>query len=175
VKDKIQLFEERNIRTLWDETQEVWYFSVVDVCGALTESVIPRNYWSDLKRRLKKEGNQLHEKIVQLKMLSTDGKSYMTDAMKIEDILFLIQSIPSKKTQRFKMWIAKIASQRLTELAAPKLPPQLPMEEEKRNFKHRKKLAWLICGLLAVLSLGLTLVALAIKNRRNAASSAPPL
>ena len=94
------LFENTEIRSIWDSEKEEYYFSVVDVIGALTDSNIPRNYWSDLKRKLKKEGSQLHENIVQLKMKSQkDGKNYLTDTLDTKGILRLIESIPSPKAK----------------------------------------------------------------------------
>ncbi|MFI3163476.1 MAG: Bro-N domain-containing protein [Bacillota bacterium] len=116
---KIQLFQERKIRSQWDAEKEEWYFSVVDVCGVLSESNIPRNYWSDLKRKLKAEGSQLHEEIVQLKLEASDGKKYKTDVLDTKGILRLIQSIPSKNAEPFKMWLAEVGSQRLDEMADP--------------------------------------------------------
>ncbi|MFI3165669.1 MAG: Bro-N domain-containing protein [Bacillota bacterium] len=116
---KIQLFHERKIRSQWDAEKEEWYFSVVDVCGVLSESNIPRNYWSDLKRKLKAEGSQLHEEIVQLKLEASDGKKYKTDVLDTKGILRLIQSIPSKNAEPFKMWLAEVGSQRLDEMADP--------------------------------------------------------
>lgn len=102
------LFEDYEIRSIWDETKEDYYFSVVDVIAALTNSNIPRNYWSDLKRRLIQEGCELHEKIVQLKMKSkSDGKKYLTDTLDTEGIFRLIESIPSPKAEPFKLWLAK--------------------------------------------------------------------
>ena len=98
--NSIQLFEDKRIRTAWDEENEEWYFSVVDVVAVLTGSDNPRRYWSDLKRKLKAEGaDQLYEKIVQLKMLSSDGKRYTTDVANTEQLLRIIQSIPSLKAE----------------------------------------------------------------------------
>ena len=103
------LFEEHEIRSIWDSEKEDYYFSVVDVIGALTESNIPKRYWSDLKRKLTKEGSELYEKIVQLKMKSSiDGKKYLTDALDTEGIFRLIESVPSPKAEPFKLWLAKL-------------------------------------------------------------------
>ena len=100
MSDKIQLFEDQPIRTAWDEEKEEWYFSVVDVCQVLAQVDNPRRYWSDLKRKLKDEGSELYEKIVQLKMKSPkDGKKYNTDVADTEQLLRIIQSIPSKKAE----------------------------------------------------------------------------
>ncbi len=98
-KNEIKLFEEKKVRTLWDEEQEKWYISIVDVIEVLTESTVPKRYWSDLKKKLTKEGSQLYEKIVQLKMQSSDGKFYKTDVADTEQIFRLIQSIPSPKAE----------------------------------------------------------------------------
>jgi len=109
-ENKIQIFEDKKIRTAWNESEEEWYFSIVDVISVLTDSNEPRRYWSDLKRKLKAEGaNQLYENIVQLKMQSPkDGKNYKTDVANTEQLLRLIQSIPSPKAEPFKMWLAEV-------------------------------------------------------------------
>ena len=116
------LFEDSEIRSAWDSDKEEYYFSVVDVIGALTDSNIPRNYWSDLKRKLKQEGSQLHENIVQLKMKSQkDGKNYLTDTLDTKGILRLIESIPSPKAEPFKLWLAKMGNDRIDEVFDPEL------------------------------------------------------
>ena len=122
-KDKsIQIFENKAIRTLWNEEKEAWYFSVVDVCEVLSGTENPRRYWSDLKRKMKKEGAvQLYEKIVQLKMQSADGKYYNTDAADTESLLRIIQSIPSPKAEPFKMWLAAVGRERIDETIDPEL------------------------------------------------------
>ena len=107
-KQEIQLFNERSIRTIWDDKEEKWYFSVVDVIEALTETDRPRKYWSDLKAKLKKEGSELSEKIGQLKLQSSDGKYYKTDIADQEQLFRLIQSIPSPKAEPFKIWMASL-------------------------------------------------------------------
>ena len=117
----IKLFEEKQVRTLWDAEQEKWYISVVDVIEALTGTDRSRKYWSDLKTKLKKEGSELSEKIGQLKMQSSDGKFYKTDVADTEQIFRLIQSIPSPKAEPFKLWLAKVASERLDEMQDPEL------------------------------------------------------
>jgi hypothetical protein len=117
----IKLFEEKTIRTQWDEAVGEWYFSVVDTIAVLTDSDNPRRYWSDLKRKLKVEGSQLYGDIVQLKMKSSDGKFYNTDAADTEQLLRLIQSIPSKKAEPFKLWLARAGSDRIDETADPEL------------------------------------------------------
>ncbi len=115
------LFEDSEIRSAWDSEKEEYYFSVVDVIGALTDSNIPRNYWSDLKRKLKQEGSQLHENIVQLKMKATDGKMRETDTLDTKGILRLIESIPSQKAEPFKLWLAKMGNDRIDEVFDPEL------------------------------------------------------
>lgn len=117
----IKLFEDKKVRTLWDEDQEKWYFSIIDVIEVLTESERPRKYWSDLKTKLKKEGSELSEKIGQLKLVSNDGKYYKTDVADTEQLFRLIQSIPSPKAEPFKLWLAKVASERLDEMQDPEL------------------------------------------------------
>lgn len=120
--NQIQLFEDRRIRSVWNEVEEEWYFSVVDVVGVLTESDNPRRYWSDLKRKLKDEGaNELYEKIVQLKMRSSDGKYYKTDVANTEQLLRIIQSIPSPKAEPFKLWLAEIGKERIEETLDPEM------------------------------------------------------
>ena len=105
-KDSIQVFEDKQVRTLWDADQEKWYLSVVDVIEILTGTDRPRKYWSDLKAKLKKEGSELSEKIGQLKMQSSDGKYYKTDVLNTKGVLRLVQSIPSPKAEPFKTWLA---------------------------------------------------------------------
>lgn len=117
----LQLFENKKVRTLWDDAQEKWYFSIVDVIQVLTESTIPKRYWSDLKKKLSKEGSELYDNLVQLKMPAEDGKYYKTDVADSEQLFRLIQSIPSPKAEPFKMWLAQIASERLDELQDPEL------------------------------------------------------
>ena len=116
----IQLFEDQKIRTAWDAEKEEWYFSIIDVISVLTGTANPRRYWSDLKRKLKAEGaNELYEKIVQLKMLSSDGKRYKTDVANTEQLLRIIQSIPSPKAEPFKAWLAMVGKERIEETIAP--------------------------------------------------------
>ena len=116
------LFEDKQIRSVWNSEQEDYYFSVVDVIRALTDSKIPRNYWSDLKRKLKEEGSQLHENIVQLKMKSNkDGKNYLTDTLDTKGILRLIESVPSPKAEPFKMWLASLGKERIDEVYDPEI------------------------------------------------------
>ena len=116
----IQLFEDQKIRTAWDAEKEEWYFSIIDVISVLTGTANPRGYWSDLKRKLKAEGaNELYEKIVQLKMLSSDGKRYKTDVANTEQLLRIIQSIPSPKAEPFKAWLAMVGKERIEETIDP--------------------------------------------------------
>jgi hypothetical protein len=117
----IKLFEQKQVRSVWDAEQEKWYFSIVDVIEILTGTDRPRKYWSDLKSKLNKEGSELSEKIGQLKMQSLDGKFYQTDVADTEQLFRLIQSIPSPKAEPFKLWLAKVASERLDEMQDPEL------------------------------------------------------
>ncbi|MEO6190203.1 MAG: Bro-N domain-containing protein [Saprospiraceae bacterium] len=117
----IKLFEERQVRSLWDADMEKWYISIIDVIEVLIGTDRPRKYWSDLKAKLKKEGSELSEKIGQLKMSAPDGKMRMTDVADTEQLLRLIQSIPSPKAEPFKLWLAKVASERLDEMQDPEL------------------------------------------------------
>ncbi len=118
---RIAIFEGKRIRRHWDADQEKWYFSIIDVVEVLTGSTIPRRYWSDLKIKLQKEGSEVYEKIVQLKMQSADGKYYLTDAADTEVMLRIIQSIPSPKAEPLKLWLARVGYERLEETADPEL------------------------------------------------------
>lgn len=120
-KKHLAIFEGKQIRRHWDDQTEKWYFSVVDVVATLTESSIPRRYWSDLKINLKNEGSEVYEKIVQLKMTAEDGKTRDTDCADAETMLRLIQSIPSPNAEPFKLWLAKVGYERLEETADPEL------------------------------------------------------
>ena len=116
------LFEGKEIRSIWDIEKEEYFFSVIDVIGALTDSKIPKRYWTDLKRNLIKEGSQLYESIVQLKMKSKkDGKNYLTDALDMKGILRLIESVPSAKAEPFKLWLAQIGKDRIDEIFDPEI------------------------------------------------------
>jgi DNA-damage-inducible protein D len=115
----IKLFEEKKVRTHWDEEQQKWYFSVIDVIEILTGSTIPKRYWSDLKKKLAAEGSEVYDKIVRLKMLAEDGKMRDTDVADTETLLRLIQSIPSPKAEPFKQWLAKTGYERMKEIADP--------------------------------------------------------
>jgi hypothetical protein len=117
----IKLFEERKVRSVWSEEEGKWYISIVDVIAILTESPNPRKYWSVLKNRLKAEGSQLATNCSQLKMQSSDGKFYKTDVADTEELFRLIQSIPSPKAEPFKLWLAKVGTERLDEMQDPEL------------------------------------------------------
>ena len=119
LKTITKLFEGKEIRSVWDTEKEKYYFSVVDVVEALTDSKIPRNYWSDLKHKLIEEGSEVHEKIVQLKLKARDGKMRETDTLDTEGIFRLIESIPSKKAEPFKLWLAKLGKERVDEVFDP--------------------------------------------------------
>ena len=131
-QNAIKIFEEKKVRTLWDSETEEWYFSIVDVVAVLTDSENPRRYWSDLKRKLVKEGSQLYEGIVQLKMLSSDGKYYKTDVATTQQLFRLIQSIPSPKAEPFKLWMAQVAAERLDQMQDPELSIEQAMKDYKR-------------------------------------------
>ena len=118
-KTTIKIFENQNIRTVWDSEKEDYYFSVTDVVKVLTNSTNPRKYWSVLKTRLKKEGSELTTNCSQLKMQSKDGKFYKTDVLDTKGILRLIQSIPNPKAEPFKLWLAKLGSERIDETFDP--------------------------------------------------------
>ena len=131
-KQSLKLFEERNVRTIWDDTQEKWYFSVVDVIAILTDSTTPRNYWKVLKNRLKKEGNESVTNCNQLKLLSSDGKRYLTDVADQEQLFRIIQSVPSPKAEPFKQWMAMVASQRIDQMQDPELSIQQAIADYTR-------------------------------------------
>ena len=119
MESKIKIFESKQVRTIWDAEKEDWYFSVVDIVEVLTDSPNPRKYWSVLKTRLKAEGSEVTTNCSQLKMLAPDGKYRMRDVMDTKGVLRLVQSIPSPKAEPFKMWLAKVGSERLDEIADP--------------------------------------------------------
>ncbi len=164
-QNKLQLFEERKVRTLWDDEQEIWYFSIVDVIAILTEQPDvqgARNYWKVLKHRLLKEGNETVTNCNQLKMLAADGKKYKTDVATTEQLFRLIQSIPSPKAEPFKLWMAQVASERLDQMQDPELSIEQAMTDYRRlgyseswinqrikSIEIRKELTdeWKRCGL----------------------------
>ena len=121
--NEIKLFEGNQIRSIWDNEREEWYFSIVDIVGVLTESENPRRYWSDLKRKMKDEEGavQLYENIVQLKMKATDGKMRNTDVADMQGVFRIIQSVPSPKAEPFKMWLAEVGKERIDEIIDPEL------------------------------------------------------
>jgi len=129
----IKLFNDKQIRTLWHQEEEKWYFSIVDVVGVLTESPNPNNYWKVLKHRLTKEGSELVTNCNQLKMLSSDGKYYKTDVADTEQLFRLIQSIPSPKAEPFKLWLAKVGRERVDELEDPEIGIDRLMETYLRK------------------------------------------
>ncbi len=132
------LFEGREIRSIWNAVKEEYYFSVVDVIAALTDSNIPRNYWSDLKRRLIEEGSEVHEKIVQLKLKAKDGKMRETDTLDTEGIFRLIESVPSSKAEPFKMWLASLGKERIDEVFDPEFAVNRAVEYyRKRGYDDK--------------------------------------
>lgn len=128
-ENAIQLFENKKVRTLWDENQEKWFVSIIDVIEVLTESDRPRKYWSDLKAKLSKEGSELSDNIGQLKMKAPDGKMRITDVADTEQLFRLIQSIPSPKAEPFKLWLAQLASERLDEMQDPEITIDRALEQ----------------------------------------------
>lgn len=137
--DKVQLFEDQPIRTAWVEDEEEWYFSVVDVVQALTESADGRKYWNKLKQRLKEEGSQLVTNCHQLKMRSPkDGKRYNTDVANTEQLLRIIQSIPSKKAEPFKLWLAQVGRERIEEVIDPELTIERALETYAKKGYSRE-------------------------------------
>ncbi len=131
-KQAIQLFQERKIRTAWDDQEEKWYFSIVDVCAVLTDSPNPRNYWKVLKHRLLKEGNQTVTNCNQLKLRAEDGRMRLTDVADTEQLFRIIQSIPSPKAEPFKQWMAQVASQRIDQMQDPELSIDQAIVDYKR-------------------------------------------
>ncbi len=127
MKNKVAIFEGKKIRRIWDNKQELWYFSVIDVVETLTGSTIPKRYWSDLKRKLVDEGSQVYEKIVQLKFQANDGKFYQSDAADTETMFRIIQSIPSPNAEPFKLWLARVGYERVEEMEDPERAIQRAM------------------------------------------------
>ncbi len=120
-EESIVLFNQKQVRRHWDQDAEVWYFSIVDIIEVLTDSNRPRKYWSDLKKKLEAEGSEVSEKIGQLKMTAPDGKQRQTDVLDTENVLRLIQSIPSPKAEPFKLWLARVGYERIEETEDPEL------------------------------------------------------
>ena len=131
-QNAIRIFEERRVRTLWDDTEEKWYFSVVDVISVLTDSVDGRKYWNKLKQRVKEEGNETATNCRQLKMPAADGKMRLTDVADTEQLFRLIQSIPSHKAEPFKLWMAQVARERLDQMQDPELGIEQALTDYKR-------------------------------------------
>ena len=131
-QSEIKLFEGQNIRYVWDEQKEQYFFSVVDVIQVLTESPRPRKYWNALKTKLQAEGSELSQNMGQLKLLSIDGKRYLTDVATTEQLLRLIQSVPSKKAEPFKLWLAEVGRQRLEQMQ----DPELSIEQAIRDYRR---------------------------------------
>lgn len=144
-KESLQLFEEKKVRTVWDDKKEKWYFSIVDVCGVLTEqpdTEHARNYWKVLKHRLVKEGNQTVTNCNRLKLRASDGKLRMTDVADTEQLFRIIQSIPSPKAEPFKVWMAQVASSRLEQMQDPeKSIDQAIVDYKRLGYSD----AWIIC------------------------------
>jgi prophage antirepressor len=140
MNNEIKLFEGNQIRSVWDNEKEEWYFSIVDIIGVLTESKNPRRYWSDLKRKMKDEEGaiQLYGKIVQLKLESSDGKKYNTDTADMQGIFRIIQSIPSPKAEPFKMWLAEVGKERIDEIIDPELTIDRALETYVRKGYSRE-------------------------------------
>ena len=129
----IQLFEDKKVRFVWDAEREKYYFSIVDVVSVLTESIDGRKYWNKLKQRLKAEGNESVTKCHQLKLPSSDGKAYKTDVADMEQLLRLIQSVPSKKAEPLKQWLAEVGSQRIDQIIDPEQTFQMAVEDYRRQ------------------------------------------
>ena len=131
-KQAIQLFQERKVRTVWDDEQEKWYFSIVDVCEVLTDSKSPTAYWRKLKQRLKEEGNETVTNCHALKLRAADGKMRLTDVADTEQLFRIIQSVPSPKAEPFKQWMAQVASQRLDQMQDPELSIEQAIVDYRR-------------------------------------------
>ena len=140
MKNELKVFEDNNIRSSYDEKKEKWYFSIIDIVAILTESKNPRRYWSDLKSKLSDEEgfSQLYEKIVQLKMVAPDGKNRETDCADVETLLRIIQSIPSKKAEPVKQWLAKVGYERMKEMADPSTAIDRARETYKKLGRSEK-------------------------------------
>ena len=140
MKSEIKIFEQSNIRSSYDEQSEKWYFSIIDIISILTESKNPRRYWSDLKAKLSEEEgfSQLYEKIVQLKLTAPDGKNRETDCADVETLLRIIQSVPSKKAEPVKQWLAKVGYERMKEMADPSTAIDRARETYKKLGRSEK-------------------------------------
>lgn len=142
------LFEDNEIRSIWNSEKEEYYFSIVDIIAALTNAKIPRNYWSDLKRKLINEGSELHEKIVQLKMKTQDGKLRETDTLDTKGILRLIESVPSPKAEPFKLWLANLGSERIDEVFNPEIAVNRAVEYYRRRGYNDKWIKTRLTGIV---------------------------
>lgn len=131
-QNEIQLFDGKQVRYVWDEEQEKYFFSVVDVIQVLTDSANPRKYWSVLKTRLKQEGSEMATNCSQLKLPASDGKSYLTDVADTEQVFRLIQSVPSKKAEPFKLWLAALGQERMNQLQDPELSIEQAIKDYRR-------------------------------------------
>ena len=132
MQDQLTLFDGQLIRYVWDENDEKYFFSVVDIISVLTESNTPRRYWSDLKHKLQAEGSELYDKIVQLKITAADGKKYLTDMADTEQVFRIIQSVPSKKAEPFKLWLAQLGRQRLEQMQDPEQSIEMAVRDYRR-------------------------------------------
>lgn len=138
--DAIKVFEDKKVRSHFDADNEIWYFSVIDIVEILTGSTIPKRYWSDLKKKLTKEGSEVYDKIVRLKMLAEDGKNRLTDVADTETLLRIIQSIPSPKAEPFKLWLAKVGYERIQEIQ----DPSESIDRARENWKqHGRSEKWI--------------------------------
>ncbi|MFC1158100.1 BRO family protein [Pasteurella multocida] len=146
---EIKLFENHQIRSIWNEEKEEWFFSIIDIVAALTESANPRRYWSDLKRKMQLEegANEVYEKIVQLKLKAPDGKMRETDVIDTQGIFRIIQSIPSPKAEPFKMWLAEVGKERIDEIIDPELTIDRALQTYLKKGYSRE---WINQGLQAI-------------------------
>ena len=136
----IKIFEDKKVRSHYDSINEIWYFSVIDIIEILSESTIPKRYWSDLKKKLEKEGSEVYGKIVRLKMLSEDGKMRLTDTADTKILLRIIQSIPSPKAEPFKQWLAKVGYERIQEIQ----DPEQSIDRARENWQqHGRSEKWI--------------------------------
>ena len=138
-EQELEFIYDDKVRKVWNATEEEWYFSIIDVCEVLTDSETPKRYWSDLKRKLESEGaNETYENIVRLKMKASDGKMRRTDCANTEQLLRIIQSIPSKKAEPFKQWLAKVGAERLDEIADPELAVERAIQTYRQKGYSEK-------------------------------------
>ncbi len=137
-KNQPIVFQDKSIRRNWDENQQEWYFSVVDIIAVLTDSPRPRKYWNALKTKLQKEGSQLSQELGQLKMLSNDGKMRLTDVATTKTIFRLVQSIPSPKAEPFKLWLAKVGDDRINEIYDPELAINRAIQSYQKKGYDKK-------------------------------------